>query len=247
MSEAEVFCAGDSNVSRLRAVNVNPNWTFHGISSGNILTGEDTLIEEIRRHIPRGEINLVLWWGNEIDGLSKELSSTSILEGHDLIASKLYNGFLGKRRLRRKDPLQILKLYTGRLLDEAESFVKKYIKKLSEIIHACDRRSKILQTTIILNGPRCKKNKYEDVLVNLLIYFLNHKLKEIIEKEPHKICTWTQLKYIDFFFPFVTGGRWNDSTRLDLHPEHERSLSKWYGAAHYDPSVYHELLDFIER
>ena len=81
----------DSNVNRLQAFNRNPNWRFIEISGVDLIKDGKSVTQNIVKQLPpnRG-MNLVFWFGNEVDTAAQTLSSTGILDGHDTIATKLY-------------------------------------------------------------------------------------------------------------------------------------------------------------
>lgn len=243
----EVVLIGDSNVNRLQAFNRNPNWSFIGISGADLIKNGESVTCNIVKQLPLNRrMNLVFWLGNEVDTAAQMLSSTDILDGHDTLATKLYNGLLSRQHLRPKDPLRILNLFKGKLLQESNLLLDKYIEKLRILVSACCRKRNIHQITLLLMGPRAKKNMYEDILVNLLTYYINQKVKVIVEQEPQKITKTTTFKYMDFFFPYFAAGRWKKMD-LELFSPTEKDLSRKYGAVHYATTIYEKILELVKR
>ena len=163
--------------------------------------------------------------------------------GRDHLSSKLYNGLLTKNKIRPNDPLLILNYYHGKLLRVCKDTLARYVlclrRFLSELPH-------INQASIILMGPRAKKIEYHNILVNLITYYINMELKKMIANDPGQISSNVVIKYIDFFFPYLSAGVWNHMT-LELYAENEKNYEKKYGAVHYTPTVYKDLLNLIKR
>ena len=116
-----------------------------------------------------------------MDTEAQKLSSTDILDGHDTIATKLYKGLLFRQHLRPKDPLRILNLYKGKLLTESNLLMNNYIGKLRSLVSACCQKRNIRANNFTTYGAEGQKNTYEDIVVNLLTYYIHRKLKISIE------------------------------------------------------------------
>ena len=79
-----------------------------------------------------------------------------------------------------------------------------------------------------------------------MIYLVNMKMRTLIENNPHLLLKNGNVKYIDFFFPFLTGGQWK-ALSYDLYKDEEKSFNENYGCVHYSPTIQRELMDYIIR
>ena len=134
--------------------------------------------------MPSGNIHLNLWLGNEIDTAARQASRSDFLVNHDALANKMYDCYLykQKRKYEKNDPLRVLKLYSGNLLIFCQNVYKKYVGALKEIINEIQCHSRNEWLSIILMGPRAKENLYENLLVNVLIYYVNYNLRKAVDR-----------------------------------------------------------------
>ena len=142
---SKLFMAGDSNTAILRnyALDHDIRKNIIGISGANLIKNGSGFTEKLFPHIPEQNLNMVLWFGNEVDSKAQTLKHSHILLGCDYLANKFYNGLLSKQKIKQNDPLKILTLYKGKLLEECETMAVDYVNCLRKLSHVVQCKTKI--------------------------------------------------------------------------------------------------------
>ena len=249
-NELSIVVAGSSNVNGLqRVLPENDKIINIGVKGANLFTKPDMVHHSIQCNIPMGDCHLYLWFGNEVDTEARILSADPILVNNESLVNKLYDGYLdgNKKKYKHKDPLEIIRLFSGPLLEECELVFQNYLNAIKILLTNIPKRTTIKKLSIILMGPRYKVNLYETLLLNLMIYFVNHKIKVAIEMKclNHKLNV-EYISHIDYFTTFLVSGIKDILTRELFFPP-EKNLKKKYGAVHYVDSVYETLIQMIKR
>ena len=236
---------GASNVDNLKKFQDTENVKIVGLRGANLLKPNNCVSELLNNTIPYGDVHLNLWLGNEIDSLAAAKNHSDILVGHDALANRLVDGFVWQYRYRQSDPLQILKLYTGDLLKVANDAYEKYVVAIKELLDRIPKETRVARISVVLMGPRVKKDRYHHLLINLMIYYVNCQLrKKMASGDLSAMWKTPSIGIVDIFMQFFTGGQWGILTR-NLMSENEVTLQKWYGSVHYTDTIYRDLYNMI--
>ena len=178
--------------------------------------------------------------GNECSDVSSRIR----LEHHpnnyiitEMISKGTINGFASE-----DDPLNILRLYTGQLLQSLNNFLQEFVSHLLTIKYETNSD----KLCIILPGPRYLKGPATNMIFNLVAYYLSYSLKS----NHQSLFKNINMCIIDPFLDDWKAGTNSQNLKL-MHNEIEiqqpNIIKSRFGAVHYCATKYSDMYTLIRN